>query len=401
MRLDHRDYYRLPWNLAENVFSWLEATKECNIRCEGCYSVNEPGGHKTLDQVRGELDALGRLRKCDAICIAGGEPLTHPEIEAVVRLVAERGYKPQLNTNGAAMNEGLLRRLKAAGLRKLSYHVDSRQSRPDRGGADERGLNSLRLELAEMTARVGGLYCSFNATVYPETLGEVPGLLEWAREHIDIVHGMNFIVYRAPHYGDRFDYYAGGRKVEFPAGEGRSADSRTPLDDVVAEIRKTAPDFEPCAYLNAFETPDVFRWLVTIRVGTRRAVYGYLGPRLMEAAQGFYHFMTGKYMGPADASDHRGAGRRLLAGALFDKGSAGALRAYLRAALKAPAELFRPLHMQVITMLSPVYTLDDGRQAMCDGCPDMEVWKGGLVCSCRLDELRRHGCFLSARPRAD
>ena len=50
------EYYRLPWTLNDNVLSWLEPTKKCNIYCEGCYSKNEPNSHKSVDALRKEME---------------------------------------------------------------------------------------------------------------------------------------------------------------------------------------------------------------------------------------------------------------------------------------------------------------------------------------------------------
>lgn len=38
--LDHRQLYRLPWNLTDNAIAWLEPTMKCNLACEGCYRAN-------------------------------------------------------------------------------------------------------------------------------------------------------------------------------------------------------------------------------------------------------------------------------------------------------------------------------------------------------------------------
>ncbi|OGS12600.1 MAG: radical SAM protein, partial [Elusimicrobia bacterium RIFOXYA12_FULL_57_11] len=314
MPLNRKDYYRLPWSVSDNVFSWLEPTRECNIYCEGCFSVNARGSHKTIDQVREELDVFAKYRKSYAVCIAGGEPLTHPQITDIVRLVASRGYKPMLNTNALALTEDVLRKLKTAGLKKLTLHVDSRQRRPGWTGKSEIELNELRLSLARMAARVGGIYCSFNTTVYADTLKFVPDLLKWAQENINIVHGVNFVLFRAAGPKGIFDYYANGKKVELPGmvyrtPEGTRADISS--IEVVEAIRKNFPDFEPCAYLSSVVAPDAFKWLITVRVGTRDAIYGYMGPKLMELTQELYHFFTGRYLGPVGAATHRKA-RRLF-----------------------------------------------------------------------------------------
>jgi MoaA/NifB/PqqE/SkfB family radical SAM enzyme len=136
-KLDHRKLYRLPWSLTDNVISWLEPTKQCNIYCEGCYSANAAGSHKSLEAIRQDLDVFTRYRKTDAISIAGGEPLVYPEIVEVVRMIAERGFKPVINSNGKALTPELLRELKKAGLHGFTFHIDSLQKRDGWTGKDE------------------------------------------------------------------------------------------------------------------------------------------------------------------------------------------------------------------------------------------------------------------------
>jgi hypothetical protein len=50
--------------------------------------------------------------------------------------------------------------------------------------------------------------------------------------------------------------------------------------------------------------------------------------------------------------------------------------------------------MQTIMFIQPVDFMEDGRQSMCDGCPDITVWGDELVWSCRLEELKQFGTFL-------
>lgn len=212
-KIDHNALYRLPWTLPDNAISWLEPTVACNLACEGCYRANVPGGHKTLAQIRHELRVFKSLRKTDGISIAGGDPLLHPDIVEIVRMVTDGGLKPIVNTNGQALTRELLRDLKRAGVVGFTFHVDSKQHRPHWKGKNEVDLNELRLSYAEMLAEAGGICCAFNSTVYSDTLEYTPLMLAWAQEHIDIVHTMVFIAFRAVAAGE-FTYYAGAERVE-------------------------------------------------------------------------------------------------------------------------------------------------------------------------------------------
>jgi organic radical activating enzyme len=49
--------------------------------------------------------------------------------------------------------------------------------------------------------------------------------------------------------------------------------------------------------------------------------------------------------------------------------------------------------------LKPVNFESDGRQDMCDCCPDITVHEGKLVWSCRLEELNKYGAFVQTVPK--
>ena len=74
----------------------------------------------------------------------------------------------------------------------------------------------------------------------------------------------------------------------------------------------------------------------------------------------------------------------------FDAG----LRNALLQMLKNPANLFRRANIQTIVFIQPIDFKPDGRQSMCDGCPDMTVYDDELVWSCRLEEMKRYGTML-------
>ena len=62
---------------------------------------------------------------------AGGDPLLYPRIVDLVAEIRRRGLKPIINTNGVALTEELLGDLKRAGAFGFTFHVDSRQGRPE------------------------------------------------------------------------------------------------------------------------------------------------------------------------------------------------------------------------------------------------------------------------------
>lgn len=400
--LDHRSLYRLPWSLPDNSISWLEPTAACNLACLGCYRTNDPDAHKTLEEIDRELDVFTRLRTADGISIAGGDPLTHPEIVAIVAKVSERGIKPILNTNGLSLTRDLLAELKGAGLMGLTLHIDSKQRRPHWRDKTEIEHNELRLEYAQMIASVGGLSCSFNSTVYEDTLPSVPEIVAWGQRHIDIVHVLVFIAFRAGMLDGDFDYFVAGDRIDFSsvpyaAEDPGRVDIRS--TEIMAAIQERFPDFRPCAYLNGTQRPDSFKWLLTGRVGSKRQVYGYVGPRFMELAQTSHHLRHGRYLAYSSPRVHR-RGRSMMLLAPVDAGVRHAAGAYLRALASHPFRALGRAHFQSVMIIQPADLLPNGRTDMCDGCPDMTVWEDGLAWSCRLEEPMRYGQFVDMVPKS-
>lgn len=396
-------YYRLPWTLNDNVLGWLEPTKKCNIYCDGCYSTNEANSHKTLDQVRQDLDVFVARRKVDSISIAGGDPLTHPRIVDIVAMIRrDYGLKPVVNTNGHAMTPQLLAELKAAGLHGVTFHVDSSQSRPGWKKKSNLELNELRLHFARMVEAVGGLTCAFNSTVFRHTMHEVPAMLRWAQEHIDIVHSMVFILFRTAR-SNEFDYYAHDRKVsvdELVYWDQQENPDPLTTPELFELIRKEEPEFDAAAYLGGTRDPDSFKWTLVSRVGTRDRIYGYAGPRFMELVQTTHHAVAGRYLAYADPRLLRMGRSTMAAFAAVDEGMRKALRRWSRDVARAPWSAAKRLHLQSIAFIQPIDMMPDGEANMCDGCPDMTVHEGELVWSCRLDELKRHGTFLHCVPKS-
>lgn len=404
--LTPENYYRLPWNLADNAITWLEPTTKCNIYCEGCYRENDPKGHKSLETVIKELETVKRLRKTDGISIAGGEPLIYPHIVELVRYVASQGWKPIINTNGLVLTPELVETLTSAGLVGFTFHVDSHQRRPGWTGKSEGELNELRLSLARMTreAGAGRVACAFNATIYRDTLDDIPMLTHWAQVHMDIVHTMVFILFRSVNQDENdWDIFVHGEKLDpsqlvgklvYQRGDHRYAAPDIRAQEIADKIREISPDYEPCAFLNGTEDPRSTKWLLAIRVGGNGHTLGYLDNKFAEFIQVFHHLFFRTYLAYLSPM-HTRHFQVFFPLFPFNKG----IRKILWKWVRTPSRWLRPLRMQAIMVIQPIDVLDDGRQNMCDGCPDIIPYGERLVWSCRVDELEKLGGFLGCVPK--
>jgi pyruvate-formate lyase-activating enzyme len=399
-RLDPLSLYRLPWSLTDNPIAWLEPTQACNLACDGCYRQNVKN-HKSMTEVQSELDTFARLRNFDGVSIAGGDPTLHPDVVDIVRRVTKMGRKAVINTNGVGLTHEMLVALKDAGLVGLTFHVDSHQGRPEWRNKTEAQMNDLRSEYVEQVARVGDLAVAFNSTVYEDTLEQVPDVAAWAARNIDRVNTIVFITYRAAQH-EGFEYFANGKKAD-TSDLVYSIDAPRKTDissrDVAARIRSTDPLYQPCAYLNGTFDPESFKWLLAMRVGTPKRIHGYAGAKMMEVTQTGHHLLTGRYMSYAPPVMLSAGRSAMLSAWMFDPGMRQAAGAWLGSMLRNPIDALSKQHFQAVVCIQPIDLLPDGRDNMCDGCPDITVHEGKLVWSCRLEEYRLYGSLLTATPR--
>ncbi len=351
-------------------------------------------------QIAEELEVFKKNRKSDCMSLAGGEPLVHPQITDIVKMVKEGGWKPILNSNGLALTPALLKDLKKAGVFGFTFHIDTSQSRRDSHATVEPQHNELRLKLAEMVAREGGMVCSFNQTVSSDSLQQIPEMIRWAEKYPDIINTMVFILFRAPSLSASYDFFAQGRKIDLyetyvPTTWGGNQNLRAP--DLIAKIREADPLYEPCAYLNGTVDPGAMKWTIANRIGNRKKNFGFVTPRFMETVQTFHHRFTGKWMSYGPQYLLRAGRAAMAAFSLFD----GGMRKLFGRFLLSPGSWFKRAYIQTFAIIQPVDILPDGRMNMCDGCPDITVHEGKLYWSCRLEEVKKFGTFVSAVSKSE
>ncbi len=395
-----RDMYRFPWSGNDNPIGWLEVTDRCNTYCRGCYRINGMQGHKSLEQIKEEINLLKTWRNCDNISVAGGEPLIHPDILDIIAYIRSQKMKPLILTNGIRLenNRELMVELKKAGAIGFTFHIDSEQQRPHWKGKTEQELFELRQHFADMAHSVGGLFVAFGMTVYPGNLDFVPELVRWANQNIDRVHGLVLIGFRNAVMEGDFEYLVDGQPINMQTSYVADSDAESFLtsSDIYAKIQESFPHYETSAYMGGTQVHDKITWLVSAQLGTRTRMYGSVGAKVMELFQVVHHLQHGTYV--IYSPSHKIPKIAFLLG-LLDKGVRRTAGQFFREVLRRPGELFRPLYVQSIGIIQGPDLLEDGRVDMCESCPDMTVWDGKLVHSCRMDEWRLYGSYVVAQRR--
>jgi len=88
-----------PGHISSTVF-----VGGCNFRCPFCHNADlvlNPGRLPSLDLnlFLGYLDS--RRGWLDGLCLSGGEPLLHEDIEVLARVIKDRGFLVKVDTNGS------------------------------------------------------------------------------------------------------------------------------------------------------------------------------------------------------------------------------------------------------------------------------------------------------------
>ena len=384
--------HRMPWTQSDNAFTWLEPTRKCNMACEYCYQRNDHASEKSLETIKMELRTMLRLRTCDTMLIAGGEPLTHPKIVEITRLVKSLGPKPVILTNGQALTPELVAELKSAGVFGFVFHVDSHQGRPGWEGKTEKELNQLRQSFADMLYDAKGLICAFNTTILPETLHEIRDVVQWTTENIHKVAANVLIPVRTAHPDDPWDYYAGDQKIRInqtPYTSKQCYRNLTALD-ICKEIWSVHPGYQFHSYLGGTILPDSPKWLFGTHIGSSRKLFGNLGPRSVEIIQSIHHLFARKFLSFTSPRVNR-KGRLLFAFGAIDGAVRKALKSRLLNLLRHPLSLFEKMSFQNIIVMQPHDYLPNGEQDECDGCPNKTYWNGRLVSECRKEDYLLYG----------
>jgi len=182
----------------------IDITDRCNFRCPTCSKWHRPPSPHELGLQEWQ-QALERLRGVSMlrdISICGGEPLVRPDVQQVIQLAKERGFRTTLISNGWLIDEGLLDELERAGLNTLIISLNSLSAAVhdhSRGkpGSHERIMRLVAAWCA--TSRRTDLL--FSTIVLEPNCGELATLARFVRER-----GLRGILYQVllpteVHYG--------------------------------------------------------------------------------------------------------------------------------------------------------------------------------------------------------
>ena len=131
------------------VLAQIVPARFCNLSCAYCNEYDKVSKPVPLDEMYRRIDHLGRLGTA-MIGISGGEPLTHPELDDVIRRMRRTGAIAGMITNGYLLNVERIERLNRAGLDHMQISIDNIE--PDEVSKKSLKVLDRKLELVAQRA---------------------------------------------------------------------------------------------------------------------------------------------------------------------------------------------------------------------------------------------------------
>ncbi len=98
--------------------------RRCNIDCGYCNEYDKVSPPIPFETMCERIDKLAELRT-SVVAFSGGEPMLHPQLDALIRRIRDHGMMAGLITNGYLLVEKRIRELNAAGLDYLQISIDN------------------------------------------------------------------------------------------------------------------------------------------------------------------------------------------------------------------------------------------------------------------------------------
>src|SRR6266851_7912083 len=119
-----RMFARAMQSASHPILAQIVPIRRCNLDCGYCNEYDKVSSPVPLDTMLRRIDCLADLGTT-IITLSGGEPTLHPNLDAIIRRIRERGAIATLITNGYLLTADRIQRLNRAGLDYLQISIDN------------------------------------------------------------------------------------------------------------------------------------------------------------------------------------------------------------------------------------------------------------------------------------
>lgn len=127
------------------ILAQIVPMRRCNLACAYCNEYDKVSDPVPLVTMLRRIDRLAQLGN-GIVTISGGEPMMHPDLDAIVRRIRENGMLAGLITNGFYLGPERIKRLNKAGLEYLQISIDNVE--PDK--VSQKSLKTLDKKLQHL-----------------------------------------------------------------------------------------------------------------------------------------------------------------------------------------------------------------------------------------------------------
>jgi MoaA/NifB/PqqE/SkfB family radical SAM enzyme len=118
--------------------------RRCNLACTYCNEYDDFSKPVPTEEMFARIDRLGAMGT-SIITISGGEPLLHPDLDAIIARIRKNGIMAGMITNGYLLVADRIEKLNRAGLEYLQISIDN--VKPDEVSKKSLKVLDQKLEL--------------------------------------------------------------------------------------------------------------------------------------------------------------------------------------------------------------------------------------------------------------
>ncbi len=141
------------------ILAHLICTRRCNLSCAYCNEYDSTSNPIPLEDMYARIDKLGALGT-SIVTLSGGEPLIHPDLNAIIKRIRANGMVAGLITNGFYLDRERILQLNEAGLDYIQLSIDN--LKPDK--VSRKSL-SIMLPKLQLMAEFGNFHVNVNSVI--------------------------------------------------------------------------------------------------------------------------------------------------------------------------------------------------------------------------------------------
>src|SRR5271154_1492058 len=119
-----RVFARAMQSATHPILAQIVPIRRCNLDCGYCNEYDKTPAPVPLPTMLGRIDRLAELGTT-IITLSGGEPTLHPDLDAIIARIRERGAIATLITNGLLLTPERIAKLNRSGLDYLQISIDN------------------------------------------------------------------------------------------------------------------------------------------------------------------------------------------------------------------------------------------------------------------------------------